>query len=99
MAVGYIKKRDGNIVPFDKEKIFKAIWKAVEAVGGHEAEPAHRITEEVVSIIETIFKTDVPTVENIQDLVEKILIEKGHARLQRLIFSWKNGRKTAMSSR
>ena len=45
MALDYIKKRDGSIVAFDQEKIFKAIWKAVEAVGGQDSETARFITK------------------------------------------------------
>ncbi len=92
MALDYIKKRDGSIVAFDQEKIFKAIWKAVEAVGGQDSETARFITKEVGSIIETIFKNDFPSVENIQDLVEKILIEKGHAKVAKAYIIYREKR-------
>jgi ribonucleoside-triphosphate reductase len=92
---GYIKKRDGHIVPFDENKIFKAIWKAVQAVGGEDQAPAQKITTEVVSIINTIFKNDLPTVENIQDLVEKMLIEKGHAKVAKAFILYREKRAEA----
>lgn len=77
-----IKKRTGDIVDFNQEKITEAIWKAVQAVGGTNKEMAHQISNQVSAVLEVFFKdaSTVPTVEQIQDLVEKILIEGGHAK-------------------
>lgn len=77
----YIRKRDGRLVPYDEEKIAQAIIKAVQAVGGQDFSKAVEITQQVGSILSVLYKDDrVPTVENVQDLVEKILIENGHAQ-------------------
>jgi len=73
-----IKKRDGRIVPFEKQKIFEAIFKAAQAVGGQDREIAKKLTEEVIKIIEERFKDEIPDVESIQDIVEKTLVENGH---------------------
>ncbi|HCL56551.1 MAG TPA: ribonucleoside triphosphate reductase [Spirochaetia bacterium] len=89
---GYIKKRDGSIVPFDQNKIFHAIRKAVQAVGEHDQEPYKKIMNQAVSIIETIFKNDIPTVENIQDLVEKLLIESGNAKVAKAYILYREKR-------
>jgi ribonucleoside-triphosphate reductase len=75
-----IRKRDGRLVEFDEEKIIDAIWKAVRAVGGHDRETSEKIGHEVTSVLKEKFKKKAPTVEEIQDLVEKIIIEKGHAK-------------------
>ncbi len=77
-----IKKRDGRIVDFDQSKIAEAIWKAAETVGGTDRSIAERIANQVTAVIEVFFKgpDEIPTVEQIQDLVEKILIEGGHAK-------------------
>ncbi|MBN2402075.1 MAG: ribonucleoside triphosphate reductase [Spirochaetes bacterium] len=81
-ASKYIRKRDGRIVPFDPEKITEAIFKAAKAVGGTEREPAKSVSDSVIGILDIICKDErIPTVENVQDLVEKILIEKGHAKV------------------
>ena len=78
----FIRKRDGRLVPFEEEKIVGAIRKAVRAVGGRDMERATQIARQVVGILEIIYKDErVPTVENVQDLVEKILIENGHAKV------------------
>jgi len=75
-----IRKRDGTIVDFDKEKITNAIFKAAQAVGGSDRKEAEKTTELVIKMINEKFKEDyIPTVEDIQDLVEKALIERGHA--------------------
>jgi ribonucleoside-diphosphate reductase alpha chain len=77
-----IKKRDGRIVPFDQNKITEAIWNAAKSVGGTDKELAKKISNQVAAVLEVFFKdkTEAPTVEQIQDLVEKILIENGHAK-------------------
>jgi ribonucleoside-triphosphate reductase (formate) len=80
--VKFIRKRDGRLVPFEEEKITEAIAKAVRAVGGTDMERAGGIARQVAGILEVIYKDGrAPTVENVQDLVEKILIENGHAKV------------------
>ncbi|MGQ9551778.1 MAG: ribonucleoside triphosphate reductase [Candidatus Bathycorpusculaceae bacterium] len=76
-----VRKRDGRLEPFDQERITKAIWKAAKAVGGKDREQSKRISDQVVAELNKRFGEDgVPTVEEIQDIVEKMLIENGHAR-------------------
>ncbi|HXK64752.1 MAG TPA: ATP cone domain-containing protein, partial [Spirochaetota bacterium] len=78
----FIRKRDGRIVPFNIEKITEAIFKAARAVGGTDRNTAAQIAESVVDILSLLYKGEhIPTVENVQDLVEKMLIEKGHAKV------------------
>jgi ribonucleoside-triphosphate reductase (formate) len=77
----YVRKRDGKLESFDQERITKAIWKAAKAVGGRDREQPKRISDQVVIDLEKRFGEDgCPTVEEIQDLVEKMLIENGHAQ-------------------
>ncbi len=82
MSIVNIRKRDGREVPFDKEKIEHAIYAAFQASGsakGHETSAL--LTERVVQEMEndeTI--SGVPTVEQVQDTVERVLIEKGFHR-------------------
>ncbi len=73
-----IRKRDGRIVPFEQEKITTAIWKAAQAVGGTDRERAKQLSEQVVEIINKKYDGKTATVENIQDIVEKVLVENGH---------------------
>jgi len=77
----YVLKRDSKLEPFDQERITIAIWKAAKAVGGTNKEQAKRLSDEVVSELQKTYGDDgVPTVEEIQDMVEKRLIENGHAQ-------------------
>ena len=80
MVIKQIKKRDGAIVDFDKEKITNAILKAVKAVGGHDRKEAERISNLVTDYLDERYHETIPSVEEIQDAVEKILIEEGHAK-------------------
>lgn len=76
-----IRKRDGRIVDFNPTKIAEAIWKAARAVGGRDRELSNRLALQVVKSLEKQLKPDeIPSVEQVQDMVEKILIENGHAR-------------------
>ncbi len=77
----FIRKRDGRLVAFEEENIVSAIRKTVRAVGGTDMAQVAGIGRQVVGILEVIYKDGrIPTVENVQDLVEKILIENGHAK-------------------
>ncbi len=75
-----IKKRDLTVVGFNKEKITSAIFKSVKAVGGHDKKKAEELAGKVVELLEKKYSTEVPTVEDVQDVVEKVLIEEGHAK-------------------
>jgi ribonucleoside-triphosphate reductase len=78
----FIRKRDGRIVPFNPEKITDAIYKAAQAVGGSDRATAQAISDSIIGILTIIYKDGrIPTVENVQDLVEKMLIERGHAKV------------------
>lgn len=81
MSVTKIKKRDGRIVPFDHEKIYSAISKAAEAVGSYERDKTKPVVEKVVEYVNEHFtESNIPTIEDIQDIVERVLIEKGHVK-------------------
>ncbi len=75
-----IIKRDGRTVAYDIEKIKVAIYKAAEVLGGKNEEMAEELAEEVERYLVEELDNDRPTVEEIQDAVEKVLIENGHAR-------------------
>lgn len=75
-----IRKRDGREVVFDENKITEAIYKAAQAVGGADKQLAMELTIEVLRFLKQAYGESSITVEDIQDTVEKILIERGHAR-------------------
>jgi len=76
-----IKKRDGKIVDFNPVRITEAIWKAAQAVGGKDYKKAAELTDKVIAILEKELKrSEIPTVEQVQDVVEKVIIEDGHVK-------------------
>jgi anaerobic ribonucleoside-triphosphate reductase len=75
-----VQKRNGEIVNFDIGKIENAIFAAAQAVGGSDKEEACRLAKIVVDILNETHGSGIPTVEDIQDIVEKVLIEEGHAK-------------------
>ena len=75
-----IVKRDGRVVPFDEAKITTAIWKAMRAVSTPDAHVAKRLSAQVTGILNDKFQADLPTVEEIQDIVEEVLIHAGYTR-------------------
>jgi anaerobic ribonucleoside-triphosphate reductase len=80
-TIASIRKRSGQVVPFDQQKISNAIWAAVQAVGGKDQERARSLSEEVVRMIRRKYAGGgIPSVEHVQDIVEKVLIESGHAK-------------------
>ncbi|HAP31601.1 MAG TPA: anaerobic ribonucleoside triphosphate reductase, partial [Firmicutes bacterium] len=93
ISFGEIRKRDGRIVPFEKAKITQAIFAAARAVGGEDYSLAELISDEVVRFLaEQNLPGVIPTVEEIQDVVEKVLIERGHARTAKAYILYRAGR-------
>ncbi len=95
-----IKKRNGEVADFSQEKITEAVWNAAKSVGGHDKEMAQRISNQVSAVLEVFYKdeTNIPNVEQIQDLVEKILIEGGHAKTAKAYILYRADRKNARSN-
>jgi len=80
ITIEKIAKRDGRVVPFDNFKIYTAVTKALKAVGDDDLDKANRVTNDVLSILDiTCRQGRIPDVEEVQDLVEKMLIQNGYA--------------------
>ncbi len=80
-AILHIKKRDGREVPFDMQKIEEAILKAFAASGAAKSpEVAHQLAEQVIRELQERDAQATPTVEEVQDMVERALIEQGFVR-------------------
>ncbi|MEW6662147.1 MAG: ribonucleoside triphosphate reductase [Bacillota bacterium] len=75
-----IFKRDGRVVDFDQERIINAIFKAGKAVGCEDRRLACELSNEVVQILAREFMDRIPSVEDVQDVVERVLIMRGHAK-------------------
>ena len=80
--IKYVIKRSGVTVPFNRERITNAIYRAAVAVGGRDKEKSESLSEKVVDKLnETFNENHPPHIEDIQDAVEKVLIENGHAKV------------------
>ncbi len=75
-----VKKRDGRIVDFNPQKIEKAISKALIASKQGDGKKAKELTKEVIDLLQERFKNKIPSVENIQDIVEEVLILKDYTQ-------------------
>ncbi len=91
-----IKKRGGRIEDFDKNRITEAVFKALEVCG----KPEKKLAEEVtVSVLEKIFAKHkknfskaVPTIEEVQDMVEQSLVDKGFAKVAKTYILYRQKR-------
>jgi anaerobic ribonucleoside-triphosphate reductase len=90
-----IQKRNGTVEPFKKEKITWAIFKAATAVGGNDYGRAEELAGQVEDIANFKYPEGVADVEGIQDIVEKVLIENGHARTAKAFILYREKRKGA----
>jgi ribonucleoside-triphosphate reductase len=87
-----IRKRDGREVHFDDSKITDAIFRAARAVGGEDRETAMELTLEVLRMLKQQYNGHIFGVEDVQDIVEKVLIEKGHARTAKVYILYRDRR-------
>jgi uridine kinase len=80
--IKYVIKRNGATVPFVQDRITNAIFRAAVSVGGRDRTIAEGLSNQVVKLLEERFgRKNPPSVEEIQDVVEKVLIENGHAKV------------------
>ena len=91
--ISQVVKRTGAVVPFNQERITNAIYRAAVAVGGRDRSIAEALSDQVVAILERNYPPDkIPTVEEIQDVVESVLIENGHARTAKAYILYRDER-------
>ena len=79
-GISKIRKRDGRIVDFDISKISEAILNAAKVLGGNNKEMSDKLASDVHDRLIAQFGSTPPPVESIQDVVEAVLIDNGHAR-------------------
>ncbi len=90
-----IIKRDQSIVPFRKEKIVLAIFKAASSVGGSDFAKSEELTEQVIQLCELKYPNGIADVEGVQDVVEKVLIENGHAKTAKAFILYREKRRSS----
>ena len=92
MSMSKVQKRNGEIVDFDIAKIRNAIFAAASAVGGSDEIQAQRLANCVSEIVDETYSAGIPSVEDIQDIVEKVLIEEGHAKTAKAYILYRSKR-------
>ncbi len=98
--ISTIRKRDGKLVPYDNFKIANAIYKAAEAVGGKDFSLALSLAKKVEAVIDLRFHPNsIPAVEELQDIVEKTLIENGNARVAKAFILYREQRRRMRSTK
>jgi ribonucleoside-triphosphate reductase len=93
--ISKVRKRDGRLVDFDEAKIADAIHKAACAVGREDRFLSDELAGVVTLFLEKRFSGAVPGIEEIQDMVEKVLIETGHARMAKAYILYRERRARA----
>ncbi len=92
-SVTEIVKRDGRTVPWDRERVVVAIYKAAASLGGHDRDLSERLAAEVEEVVFRSFSgARPPTVEDVQDVVERVLIRNGHAKTARAFIVYRHER-------
>ncbi len=91
--ISKIRKRDGSVVLFQESKIADAIWRAARAVGGKDREKTKVLASLIIKNLDESYGVHgIPEVEDVQDLVEKILIEEGHAKVAKAFILYRKSR-------
>lgn len=99
MPIYKIMKRNGSITEFDLDKIESAIFAAAKSVGGNNREMAQKIASAVAGELEEKFDSKIPSVEEIQDIVENVLVESGHAETAKAYILYREKRKESREAR
>ena len=93
MTIKQVVKRSGAVVTFIPERITNAIYRAAVAVGGRDRATAEDLTQRVISTLDLrLSPGSIPTIEEVQDVVEKVLIENGHARVAKAYILYRDER-------
>ena len=93
--VTQVRKRDGQIQNFNKTKIADAIYKAAVACDGSDRQVAEKLANQVEKLVNETFGNKIPGVEQVQDIVEKVLIENRHATVAKAYILYREKRNAA----
>lgn len=95
MPLYKVQKRNGSIVDFELGKIHEAIRKAAEAVGKNDIAVVDTLTKEVEVELEAKYAAAIPSVEEIQDVVEDVLIRYDYAEMAKAYILYREKRREA----
>lgn len=99
-TISRIKKRDGSIVDFVQEKITTAVEKAMESHGVNDKSVARSVSDIATFIIEDKFSGyTIPSVEQIQDIVEMVLMRQGYHEIAKSYILYRERHKDIREAR
>lgn len=99
MPIYKVQKRNGGIVDFDLAKVERAIEKAAESVEKKDIITAHVLAEDVYHRLEEGFEDGIPTVEQVQDIVEETLIQYDYADIAKAYILYREKRRAIREER
>lgn len=99
MAIYKVRKRNGSIVTFEREKIEKAIEQAVKSVWWTDFTWIKWITNDVVSLLKEKTWNDIPDIEQIQDIVEEVLIKNWYNEVAKSYIIYREKRSETRANR
>ncbi len=90
-----VTKRDGTLAPFDDTKILSAIKRAGEETGEYSEEESKLLTAQAMKVLKHKFKEAIPSIEQIQDVVEQVLISSNYIVTARAYIAYREQRQRA----
>lgn len=87
-----VRKREGQLVEFDRKKIVEAIFAAMQVMGEENKSRSEKITDQVIKNLEERFKDKIPQVEEVQDIVEETLIKEGMVKVAKAYILYRDKR-------
>lgn len=97
MTLEKVRRRDGEIIPFDRKRIENAIELACDAIGQTDKSFIPTVTDAVITDLDRvfgeIFVNRIPTVEDVQDIVERELVKANHFELAKAYIIYRQERK------
>jgi ribonucleoside-triphosphate reductase len=87
-----VRKREGQLVEFDRKKIVEAIFAAMQVMGEENKSRSEKITDQVIKKLEERFKDNIPQVEEVQDIVEETLIKEGMVKVAKAYILYRDKR-------
>lgn len=99
MSIEQIIKRNGTRVPYTRDRIATAIFKAASSIGGTDRDESERLAVMIEARMAQMYGKELPTVEDVQDLVETVLLEEGHINTSRAYITYRNRRAQRRESR
>lgn len=78
IAIESVTKRDGTLAPFDSNRIYNAILKAGTSTNEFGEQEAWLLTGQVLKVLKHKFAESLPSIEQIQDIVEQVLISANY---------------------